>query len=181
MGVSGLMHADEQGVRAARRYQVIPRTLVLLSSINPETQAREVLLMKGAPDKRLWANHYNGLGGHVEGDEDILAAAQREVEEETGLFVPSVRLRGVVNINTGHDEQGPRPGVIMFVFAGETQTRTVRPSAEGTAEWLPIDNLEDYPLVDDLYDLVPLALDGDAYFYGYYTPRADGTMAYHFR
>ena len=75
-------------------------------------------MLKGAPTKRLWANQYNGLGGHVEADEDVYAAALREVNEETGLSVTDLTLRGVVNVDTGNDEFGQRPGVMMFVFAG---------------------------------------------------------------
>ena len=64
------MNVSEQGTvePAGRRYHVIPRTLIFVTSRNPLTGAGEVLLLKGAPDKRLWANRYNGLGGHVEAE-----------------------------------------------------------------------------------------------------------------
>src|SRR5690348_10699532 len=116
------MQASEQGVRepGRQRYQAIPRTLIFLTSQHPQTGADEVLLIKGAPTKRLWANRYNGLGGHVEAHENVLSAARREVHEETGLLPEQLVLRGVVNIDTGRDELGARPGVLMFVFWGKT-------------------------------------------------------------
>ena len=140
----------------------------------------EVLLLKGAPTKRLWANHYNGLGGHVEAEEDVYSAALREVQEEAGLTVSQLSLRGVINIDTGSDEQGLRPGVMMFVFAGEAPAREVVASHEGELDWLPLHGLREYPLVDDLYKLIPRALHGE-FFYGHYAPRADGEMEYRFR
>lgn len=179
------MKVDEQGVRSARKHQVIPRTLVLLTSDDPDTGQREILLIKGAPTKRLWPNRYNGLGGHVEAHEDILQAAQREVQEEAGLFIPTLALRGVIHINTGRDtgkdSEGARPGVLVFVFVGHTQERSVQAGDEGEPAWLPLEHLDDYPLVDDLYALIPLALDDGPPFYGHYYPRSDGSMAYSFR
>jgi 8-oxo-dGTP diphosphatase len=177
------MKAIDQGTRepGRRRYQAIPRTLIFLTSTNPQTGEREVLLLKGAPDKRLWANKYNGLGGHVEASEDIYAAALREAAEETGILPAQLILRGVVNIDTGSDENGPRPGVLMFVFHGEVEERNMQTGAEGAADWLPVAALQDYPLVDDLYGLIPRVLADDAMFFGHYAPQADGAMAYHFR
>jgi 8-oxo-dGTP diphosphatase len=176
------MKTSAQGTHDPKRqrYQAIPRVLIFLHSRNPQTGEEEVLLLKGAPTKRLWANHYNGLGGHVEAEEDVYSAARREVQEEAGLEVPQLALCGVVNIDTGSDEQGLRPGVMMFVFAGEAPAREVVASHEGELEWLPLNALREYPLVDDLYELIPRALQG-AFFYGHYAPRADGEMEYRFR
>lgn len=177
------MNVADQGARDPRRqrYQAIPRVLVFLTSRNPQTGASEVLLLKGAATKRLWANRYNGLGGHVEANEDVYAAALREVQEEAGLEPAHLALRGVVNIDTGSDELGAQPGIMMFIFTGEAPTRATIPSSEGELHWLPLNSLADYPLVDDLYELIPHAL-MSGFFYGHYAPRAaDGMMEYRWR
>lgn len=158
------------------RYRFIPRTLIFLTSTNPATGGREVLLLQGAADKRLWANRYNGLGGHVEPDEDLLAAARREVEEEAGISGVDLTLRGIINIATSRAQ-----GVGVFVFHGEAKARSFTPSREGNLTWVPLERLADYPLVDDLHQLLPAILNGDGLVYGHYVPRADGSLSYRLR
>jgi 8-oxo-dGTP diphosphatase len=139
------MGKAEQGVESSGgRYTVIPRVLVFVFS------GTDVLLLKGAPTKRLWANRYNGLGGHVEADEDVYSAARREVLEEAGLAVHDLRLCGVVNVDTGPTASGRRIGITFFVFSAACDTRATRASAEGTLEWVPLDRIYAYALVEDL-------------------------------
>jgi len=134
------MGRSEQGVEASSgRYQVIPRVLVFVLN------GGDVLLLKGAPDKRIWAGRYNGVGGHVEPDEDVYAAALRETHEETGLEVQELRFEGLVNIDAGSTT-----GIMLAVFMGRSTSREAVPSAEGTLEWVPLDRLDGYELVEDI-------------------------------
>lgn len=176
------MKTTDQGTRPSgrERYLTVPRTLIFLTSTNPDTGAPQLLLLRGAANKRLWAGLYNGLGGHVEAGEDVYQAAQREVDEETGLMVEGLRLCGVINIDTGHDEQGQRSGVLIFVFLGHTEVRSVHATAEGTPEWIDIGALEHLPMVDDLYELLPRILNAD-FVYAHYQPDPGGELHYYFR
>ena len=153
---------------ARRRYSVIPRTLVFL------TRGEHILLLQGAPHKRLWAGLYNGIGGHIERGEDPLAAAHRELAEETGLQA-HLWLAATVTIDTGADSLG----ILLFVFRGKPAGGRLRPSEEGAARWVPINELGAYPLVEDLYTLLPplLALQpGGRLIYARYTYSADGEL-----
>ena len=104
------------------RYTLIPRTLIFL------TRGERVLLLKGAPHKRLWADRYNGVGGHIERGEDVLTSARRELAEETGLQCPGLWLCGVVTVDTGQE-----PGIGIYVLKGECPTGEANPFQRGDA------------------------------------------------
>jgi 8-oxo-dGTP diphosphatase len=157
----------QQGLDKSR-YQFVPRVLIFL------TRGEDVLLIKGAPTKRVWANLYNGLGGHVERGESVWAAARREVEEESGLKDLFLWLCAVVTIDTGDAASG----ILMFVFRGEADGEP-RPSVGGTLEWVPTSRLAALPLVEDLPTLLPRVLAmqrGDPPLWGFYEYNSEANL-----
>jgi 8-oxo-dGTP diphosphatase len=142
------MPPQDQGLAQSKgRYTLIPRVLCFVTS------ADEVLLLKGAPNKKIWANQYNGLGGHVEWGESAHAAALREIEEEAGVPVKNLRLRGVATIDTGE-----ATGIGLFIFTAEALSRAGRASPEGELRWVKPNEFSSLPLVEDLPTLLPHVL-----------------------
>mgnify|MGYP005850354279 FL=1 len=133
---SSTMPLSDQGV-TSDRYTLIPRTAIFLR------RGDLYLLLKGAPTKRLWANKYNGLGGHVERGEDALSAAKRELLEETGLAA-DLWLCGTLIVDAGE------MGIGLFIFSGECLEGEPKPSKEGTAEWIEYRRVGELPVVEDL-------------------------------
>ena len=139
------MPASDQGVAVSRlRYQLVPRVLVFVY------HAGAVLLLRGAPDKKIWPGKYNGLGGHIERGESAQTAAAREVWEEAGLVLADLRLRGTILIDTGEPA-----GIGLFVFSARALDRQTTASAEGTLEWVPLGEVAARDCVAD----IPILLD----------------------
>jgi 8-oxo-dGTP diphosphatase len=134
------MPASEQGVAlSSNRYHLVPRVLCFVYA------GDDVLLLKGAPNKRIWPGKYNGLGGHVERGETVLAAARREIKEEAGLDVTDLRLRGVITVDTGEPA-----GIGLFVCTARAPGRDHIASSEGTLEWVPSARVAELEAVTDL-------------------------------
>lgn len=154
------MGVSEQGLRHSRhRFHVIPRTLIFV------TYQDRVLLLKGAPTKKIWPDRYNGVGGHIEPEETPLAAARRETAEEVGLHrLTDWTLCGTVIIET----EDPLLGILLFVYRAVSQGEQVRGSSEGEPHWVRWQTLSPDTMVPDLPHLLPRVLSmsaGDSPFY----------------
>ena len=156
-----IMGVQAQGM-TRDRYSLIPRVLIF-----PVDEKGQVLLLKGASNKKIWANLWNGPGGHLEAGEGIVEGARRELLEETGLSAGKLIHCGQIVVDTGIN-----PGIIFFVFKAKELSGVVRSSVEGELSWFSQPQALKLKLVEDLYTLLPLVMRHRANekpFWGHYS------------
>jgi 8-oxo-dGTP diphosphatase len=150
------------------RHTVLLRTLVFVVA------GDRVLLIRyrspggpGAGEKSDRAGFYNGIGGHVEKGEDILASAAREAQEEAGVRLESARIAGVVHVDGFAEKQ-----ICNFVVIAGTNDSPRAECHEGTLEWVSLSRVAGLPAFPDVVPLLERSLRDGPAFSG--TARFDG-------
>jgi 8-oxo-dGTP diphosphatase len=97
---------------------------------------------------------YNGLGGKLHRDENIVAGMQRELAEEGGIVAEQMALAGSISWpgfgRRGEDWFG-------FIFRVDRFRGTVSErNSEGTLRWVPIAHLPELPLWEGDRHFLPL-------------------------
>ena len=82
---------------------------------------------------------YNGLGGKMERNEDIAACMRREIQEEAGIDVAEMTLRGTVSW-PGFGKNGEDWLGFIFLITGWRGTPHTR-NNEGELSWVSIERL----------------------------------------
>ena len=121
-------------------------------------EADKVLMVhrNARPDDHHFGK-YNGLGGKLHRDEDVLAGMKREIREEAGIECTSLWLRGTISWpgfgNRGQDWFG-------FVFLIDAWTGTPKATnPEGTLTWIDVDQILQLPLWEGDHYFLPLVFD----------------------
>jgi len=122
---------------------------------------------------------YNGLGGKLEPDEDVIGCLNRELMEEAGITVTAARLRGTISW-PGFGAGGEDWFGFVFVvdaFTGDPPER----NDDGPLEWVPIERLlgagEPLPMWPGDRHFLPLVFDGDPRLFHGVMPYRDGQPA----
>ncbi len=135
--------------------------------------ARSVLLIhRNRRPEDAHFGKYNGLGGKLDRDEDVVAGMRREIREEAGLECEQIVLRGTVSW-PGFGKQGE--DWFGFVFRIDRYRGTPRAdNPEGTLEWVAVDRVLTLPLWEGDRHFLPLVFArGEQQFHGV-MPYRDG-------
>ena len=150
-----------------------------------------VLMVRRTRDGDLHQGKYNGLGGKLEPDEDVVTCIIRELREEAGIEVTSLRLRGTISWpgfgTDGEDYSSPSGELgqarlaaqatsdwFGFIFVVDAFTGTVpERNDDGPLEWVEIDRLGELPMWEGDRHFLPLVFGDGPAFHGV-MPYPDG-------
>jgi 8-oxo-dGTP diphosphatase len=160
----------------------MPYTLILATLayvLSPEGNRVLLIHRNRRPDDPHFGK-YNGLGGKLHADEDVVAGVRREVREEGNLECEILLLRGTISW-PGFGKQSE--DWFGFIFRVDRWTGT--PSmgnSEGSLEWIDLDQLMNLPLWEGDRYFLPLVFEKtDRQFHGV-MPYRDGrpvSWSYH--
>ena len=90
-------------------------------------------------------------GGHVEKDESIEESVYREIKEETGLTLNSVKLCAIKEWKRGENNR-----YLGFLYKSNDFNGNIHSSKEGEIFWINKKDINKYPLSDDFEELFEL-------------------------
>ncbi len=117
---------------------------------------------------------YNGLGGKLEADEDVLAGMRREIREEAGIECDALELRGTISW-PGFGKHGEDWFGLVFVISAWRGAVPPR-NSDGDLEWVELDRLLELPMWEGDREFLPLVFDGDPRPFHGVMPYAGGRM-----
>ena len=134
---------------------------------------RRVLLIHRDRDPNdLHYGKFNGLGGKLEADEDIVAGMKREIREEAGIECRQCILRGTISW-PGFGKQGQDWfGFIFSIDAYEGEPHSG--NHEGSLVWVERDRLLELPLWEGDRYFLPLVFDEKVHSFHGVMPYHDG-------
>lgn len=134
-------------------------------------RTKTLLVHRNAREDDTHLNKYNGLGGKMKSDEDVVSCMQREIYEEAGITCVELALRGTINW-TGFGPHGE--SWLGFIFRIEKFSGTPRTSnEEGELTWVEISRLAELPMWEGDKHFLPMVFDDDPKIFHGYMPYKD--------
>ncbi|HRI87029.1 MAG TPA: 8-oxo-dGTP diphosphatase [Candidatus Hydrogenedentes bacterium] len=122
-------------------------------------RTRVLLVHRNKRESDQHLGKYNGLGGKLHADEDVVACMKREVREEAGIECTDMKLRGTISW-PGFGPNGEHwLGFIFRIDAYDGEP--FRDNEEGTLEWIAIDRILDLPLWEGDRHFLPLVFSAE--------------------
>jgi len=154
----------------------MPYTPILgtLGYVLAPDRRRVLMIRRDRRPNDIHFGKYNGLGGKLEKDEDVVAGMKRELREEAGIEVDALALRGTISW-PGFGKNGEDWFGFVFLidrWHGEVKAENL----EGKLEWVDVDKIMDLPLWEGDRHFLPLVFGAaEKQFHGV-MPYRDGKL-----
>ena len=135
-------------------------------------RSQVLLIHRNARPDDQHLGKYNGLGGKLEDDEDVMAGMIREIREEAGIECTALQLRGTVSW-PGFGKNGEDwLGFVFLITEFEGTPHSENP--EGPLEWIALDKLDTLPMWEGDRFFLPLVFDKEPRPFHGVMPYKDG-------
>lgn len=133
---------------------------------------KTLLIHRIARKDDIHLNKYNGLGGKMHPDEDVVSCLKREIREEAGIECQEFALRGTINWT----DFGPHgEDWLGFIFRIDQFTGTpYKENSEGTLSWEPLASLHELPMWEGDKFFLPLVFDENPRIFHGHMPYKNG-------
>ena len=148
--------------------------LATLGYVLSADRRRVLMIHRNAREADHHIGKYNGLGGKLEANEDVVAGMRREIREEAGVECLEMDLRGTISW-PGFGRHGEDWFGFLFLVTQFSGTPLSR-NPEGTLEWIDMQNVMKLPLWGGDCHFLPLVFDGDPRQFHGVMPYRDGQM-----
>ncbi len=137
----------------------MPYTPVLatLGYIFSPDRSRVLMIHRNARPGDTHFGKYNGLGGKLDSGEDVVSGLYREIQEEAGIRCETVELAGTISW-PGFGKHGEDWFGFIFRILQYSGT-TFTSSAEGTLEWIEVNQVSSLALWEGDKYFLPLIFD----------------------
>ena len=110
-----------------------------------------LITRKNEPSKGMWALP----GGFVENDEELEAAAIRELHEETGMTLPALKQLHTFG-KVGRDSRFRTVSVVYYAFVDAEDHTVAGGDDAADAQWIKVEDIDD--MAFDHFEILKFAL-----------------------
>lgn len=146
--------------------------MATLGYVLSEDRSQVLLLHRNLRTADYHFGKYNGLGGKLPSDEDVVSGMRREVQEESGLECREMVLRGTISWPGFGQNREDWYGFIFLITGWSGEPRS--DCAEGSLSWVDVDRILDLPLWEGDRHFLPLVFSEDPRQFHGVMPYEDG-------
>ncbi len=153
--------------------------IATLGFIMSQNQRQTLLVHRNRRPDDIHLGKYNGLGGKMRPDEDVIGCIRREIREEAGIECKKIILRGIINWTDFGPDGSNWLGFIFRIdrFSGSP----FKQNDEGTLSWHSINSLNKLPMWEGDQFFLPMVFDSNPrIFHGYMPYRNGSPLSWHY-